>query len=260
MLTFSHSGTTGDVFHACSVIKYLGGGILYLKLHNMDRMIQEKLGWPDAGVHSGRMTQHDFDIMKEFIEHQPYIHSFRVWNGEHIDHDLDEMARHHETGVFPRNFPNQYAKSQGLDFMDPKLVEQLQMRPYMECREPIVIKDRPIVIFRGPRYQEGNELLSEQWQEWINWGLCDQANFIGLPSDHQWFCDTFKVNVPHYVTETYMDMARIMQGAEMVITSMSSPQAMAQALGKTVWIETRKNVTMERLECNYPWRINNFYF
>lgn len=258
MKTFSHSGTTGDVFNSLSVVKALGGGKLYLKLHNMDRMIQEKLGWGGAGFHSGRMTQTDFDSMKEFIEHQPYISSFEVWNGEPVDYDLDEMARHHEIGVFPRNFPNQYAKAVGLDIETNKLA--LQVRPYMECREPIKVPNRPIVIFRGQRYQDGNEILSQQWKEWLDWGLAEQAVFIGLPAEHEWFCNTFNVTVPYYQTPTFMDMARVIQGCEMLITSMSSPCAVGLALGKTMWIETRKNETMERLEVNYPFRTNIFYF
>lgn len=258
MLTFSHSGTTGDVFNAMSVIKILGGGKLYLKLYNMDQMIQEKLGWANAGFHSGRMSQEDFDAMKAFIEHQPYIDSFEVWDGQHIDYDLDEMARHHEVGVFPRNFPNQYASACNLSIDEHK--EALQMRPYMECREPIKVPNRPIVIFRGQRYQDGNELVSPQWKEWIDWGLADQAVFIGLPAEHKWFCETFNVQVPYYPTPTFMDMAQVISGSEMLITSMSSPCAVGLALGKTMWIETRKNETMDRLEVNYPYRTNIFYF
>lgn len=256
--TFSHSGTTGDVFNAMSVVKALGGGHLYLKLNHLAKAVREKLGWDIDPIHTGRMTQHDFDIMKEFILHQPYITGFTVWNGEHIDHDFDEMALHHETGVFPRNFPNQYAKSQGLNLEEYKTI--LQKLPYMECREPIKIQDRPFVIFRGERYQSGNDTLSKQWKEWIDWGLLDRSVFVGLPNDHQWFCKVFNVEVPHYQTPTFMDMARVMQGSEMVITSMSSPCAMGLALGKTMWIETRKNEPHNRLEVNYPYRMNVFYF
>ena len=44
-------------------------GDFYLKLNDLDRVIQQYLGWPDAGRHSGRMSQEDFDAMEELIKH-----------------------------------------------------------------------------------------------------------------------------------------------------------------------------------------------
>ena len=44
MTTFSHSGTTGDTFSSCVAVKILGGGDVYLRLGNLKKMIQEKLG------------------------------------------------------------------------------------------------------------------------------------------------------------------------------------------------------------------------
>jgi hypothetical protein len=258
MLTFSHSGGSGDIFLALSSVKALGGGHFYIKLRNMDRVVQEYMGWPNAGVHAGRMTEHDIEVMREFIEHQPYITGCSIWAGEPVDYDLDRMAAGHHIPDFPRNFPNLYARTVGLD--PTQMVKQLQIEPWMECREPVKIPGKPVAVFRGPRYQEGNEIHSEQWQEWIDWGLCDQAFYIGLPQDHQWFCDVFKVNIHHHVTPTFWDMARAIAGSEMLITSMSSPCAVGLALGKTMWIETRKNIEMERLEVNFPWRTNVFYF
>jgi len=258
MLTFSHSGTTGDVFNSLSVVRALGGGHLYLKLNNLEAMVREKLGWGDVGVHRGRMTQHDFEAMREFILHQPYITGFTVWAGEPVDYDLDEAARHHETGVFPRNFANQYARALNMD-LDANL-KALQIEAYMECREAVKIPGRPFVVFRGSRYQEGNAVESPQWRSWLDWGLAEQAVFIGLEADHTWFTSSMGVDIPHYITPTFMDMARVIQGSEMLITSMSSPCAVGLALGKTMWIETRKNETLERLEVNYPWRPNIFYF
>jgi len=258
MTTFCHSGSTGDVFTSLATVKALGGGDFYLKLHNMDGVVQKYMGWPNAGIHSGRMTPKDFEDMREFMEHQPYITSFKIWQGEHIDYDMDSMAGGHHIPDFPRNFTNLYSRAVGLD--PTTHIKELQIQPWMECRDPLKIPGKPIVVFRGPRYQEGNEMVSAQWKEWIDWGLCEQAVFIGLAQDHQWFCDVFGVNIEHHVTPTFWDMARVVSGSEMLITSMSSPCAVGLALGKTMWIETRKNIELERLEVNFPWRTNVFYF
>ena len=85
MPTFSHSGSTGDTFCAMVIPKILGGGDVYLRMNNIQKMIFEKLGWPDAGRHNGRMTAEDYEVMRELMLHQPYIHKFEIHRGEQID-------------------------------------------------------------------------------------------------------------------------------------------------------------------------------
>jgi hypothetical protein len=258
MASFSHSGTTGDTFCSLVAAKILGGGEFYLKLHNLDNVIQEKLGWANAGRHSGRMTMDDYESMRELMLHQPYITKFEPWNGEHIDYELENAALHLETNCLPRNFSNQHARAQNIDI--DYNIRQLQMDPWMECREPRRIPGRPIVVFRGPNYQDGNELQSKVWQSLIDRGLSEQGVFVGLEEDHHWFEETFKFQIPHYRTPDYMELARVIQGSELFISSMSSPSALALCLGKTMWLETRKNEPWERHEYNYPFRLNIRYF
>ena len=260
MTTFSHSGTTGDTFSSMVAVKILGGGEVYLKLNNLENMLREKLGWgiAEGDRHKGRMTEHDYEIMREFMLHQKYITDFKPWKGEHIDYELENAASHLETNRFPRNFPNQHALAQGID-MDLHYRE-LQVEPYMECREVRKFPGRPIVISRAPHYQNGNQLDSPVWRDMIDRGLCDQAVYVGLESEHAWFEDCFKVRVPHYRTPDFMELARVIQGSELFVCSMSAPCALALAIGKTMWVETRKNVPFERLEINYPGRMNIRYF
>ena len=260
MTTFSHSGTTGDTFSSMIAVKILGGGDVYLKLNNLENMLREKLGWGlnPGDRHHGRMTEHDYEIMREFMLHQPYINSFNPWKGEKIDYELENAALHLETGSHQRNFPNQHALANGIDPV--KYFNELQIYPHMECREVRKFPGRPIVINRTPHYQNGNELLSPKWKSLVDRGLSEQAVFVGLPSEHEWFEETFKMRVPHYRTPDFMELARVIQGSELFICSMSAPCALALALGKTMWIETRKNEPFERLEVNYPHRLNIEYF
>ena len=260
MRTFSHSGTTGDTFSSLSAVKILGGGDFYLKLHNLEPMIREKLGWPDVGRHKGRMTIEDYESIRDLMLHQPYINRFEPWNGQHIDHELENAALYLEPGVIPRNFPNQHARANNIDIVEN--FKQLQIEPYMECREPRSVPGRPIAVFRNPYYQDGNDLVSSTYLNLIERGLAEQAFYIGLDSDHAWFEDTFKIKIPHVPTPDFMEMARLIQGSELLITNMSSACALGLGLGKTMWIETRKlpTDTLERLETYYPYRINISYF
>ena len=259
MTTFSHSGTTGDTFCSLVIPKILGGGEFYLKLNNLEHVINTKLGWSNKGNrHEGRMTADDYEVMRELIQHQRYITKFEIWNGQEIDHELEDAYDHLETGFFPRNFSNQYALAAGIDCK--KHYKELQMMPWMECREPRTVPGRPIVIHRTPNYQEGNPVVSPRWQSFIDRGLVEQAVFVGQEVDHDYFENLYKVRVPHYRTPDWMELARIISGSEMMITSMGGPSALALSLGKTMLLESRKNETHERLEINYPARLNIQYF
>lgn len=258
MTSFSHSGTMGDTLNSMVAVKILGGGDVYLRLHNLDKVIQEKLNWPNAGRHSGKMRQEDFDQMEEFMLHQPYINNFKVWNGEDITYELENAASHLETGFFPRNFSNQHALANGID--TKYNFRQLQIDPWMECREPIKIPGRPIVVHRNMNYQDGNEARSKNWQTFCNRGLQDQGVFVGSEEEHAEFERQYEISIPHYRTENVMHLARIIQGGELFITCMGGPSAVALALGKTMMLEVRKNETFERLEINYPYRLNIQYF
>lgn len=258
MTTFCHSGSTGDTFCAMVSVKILGGGDVYLKLRNIQKMIQERLGWPDAGRHRDRMTEDDYEQMRELMLHQSYIHDFKPWNNEHIDYDLDDACYTHETGFFPRNFSNQHALASKIDPIYH--LRTLQIDPWIECQEERKFPGRPIVIHRSPNYQEGNPVVSPIWQDYINKGLADQAVFVGMEEDHAYFEETYKVSVPHYRTPDWMELARVIKGSELMITSMGGPSALCLCLGKTMRLESRKNITHERLEINYPNRINISYF
>jgi hypothetical protein len=204
------------------------------------------------------MTKDDFEQMRELMLHQSYVTDFKPWTGEHIDYELENAALHLETKIRPRNFSTQHAVAQGIDTVYHQ--RQLQMDPWMECREERKFPGRPIVIFRGPHYQDGNELRNPVWMDLIKNGLAEQAVYVGVDSDHAWFEETLKVKVPHYRTPDYMELARVIQGSELFISSMSSPSALALCLGKTMWLETRKNEPWERHEYNYPNRLNIRYF
>jgi hypothetical protein len=260
MSTFSHSGTTGDTFCSLVAAKILGGGEFYLKLNNLENTIKEKLGWslPPDNRHAGRMTMDDYESMRDLMLHQSYITDFKPWNGEHIDYELENAALHLETKSRPRNFSNQHAEAQSID--TDYYMRQLQMDPWLECREVRKFPGRPIVIFRGPHYQDGNELVSPTWKRLINNGLCENAVYVGLESEHAWFEETFKCFVPHYRTPDMMELARVIQGSELFVSSMSSPSAIALCLGKTMMLEIRKNEPFERHEYNYPMRHNISYF
>lgn len=259
MTTFSHSGSTGDVFSSLSVFQILGGGHFYLRLNNMDANTR-RLGWPGAGRHSGRMTQEDFDSLAPLMRIQPNMQSFEVWQGQSIDHAFEDQIWHHNPPGWPRSFSRQYAATVGLDIAQH--ARALDIDPFLFVDKSYKVPGRPILVARNPWYLDGvaDPAKVEAWQTWIEMGLCDQAFYCGLPEEHAWFETTMQVKIPYVTTENCLELARYMQGAEMVIANQSMPGTMAVSMGKTCWIETRKNTTLENNEIYYPYKLNAHYF
>jgi hypothetical protein len=258
MSSFSHSGSTGDVFSSLALVRALGGGEYYLKLHNMDN-VAALIGW-GAGRHSGRMTQGDFDFLAPIMEIQDCLTKFAAWNNEAIDYEFEKAVYHHQIPHWPRNFANQYATALNVDV--EKHFRTLQIEPYVEVDKPTVIPGKPICISRNPFYLEGVPDVTkvDEWINWIERDLTEQAFFVGLPSDHAWFEDTMKVKVQYVPTSDGLELARLIAGAKMMIGNQSMPATLALGIGTTLWIETRKNVELEKNEIFYPYRSNVMYF
>jgi hypothetical protein len=259
MTTYSHSGSTGDVFSSLAVVQILGTGEYYLRLNNMDAVAQS-IGWPGAGRHSGRMTQRDFDVLEPLMSIQPKVTKFAVWQGEAIDYEFERQARHHNPPGWPRSFSRQYADACGLNI--EQYHRELDIQPFLFADKATTVPGRPICVSRNEWYLDGvaDPGQVEAWRTWIDYGLEEQAFYVGLEREHAWFCDTLKINIPHVKTEDCLDLARLMQGAEMVIANQSMPGTMAVSMGKSVWIETRKNTPLENNEIYYPYRVNANYF
>ena len=257
--TFSHSGSTGDVISSIAVVNILGGGDYYLRLNNMDN-IARSIGWGNAGRHSGRMTQADFDFLSPLMSIQPMISAFRPWNGEHIDYEFEKAAHHHNPPGWPRSFTRQYADAMGLDLESNHLA--LDVHAFLHVDARYTVPNRPIMIARNKWYLDGvpDPSKVEAWDVWIESGIADQAFYCGLVEEHAWFCDTMKIDIPHIKTENALELARYMNGAEMVIANQSLAGTMAVSMGKTCWIETRKNTPLTNNEIYYPYKVNAHYF
>jgi len=130
--------------------------------------------------------------------------------------------------------------------------------------EPIRIPGRPVVINRTGRYLRGSDPMPEMWVKWVNEGLDQVAVFLGTQEECDTFNQQFKCKVPYKPVTDMLEMARIIQGSEMVIANQSPIMAIAIGLGKTFWSETRKD--WETFRSPHGWgdvwfpRVNGNYF
>ena len=259
MSSFTHSGTTGDTFSSLAVVRCLGGGDYYLRMDNLDN-ITRSLGWGTAGIHSGRMRKIDYEFLAPIMKIQSCISSFEIWNNEPVDYELEKCAYHMQDDIWPRNFANWYAQAMKLDL--EKYKRTLQIDPYVDVDKPTSIPGRPVCISRNKHHTDGITDLNnvEEWTNWFERGLADQCFFVGLPEEHAWFEETMKIKVHYEPTSDGLALARLIAGSKMMIGNQSMPATLALGIGTTLWVEVRKNTSLELNEMMYPFRSNVSYF
>lgn len=247
-LQFSHSGTFGDIVYSLNIVKHLGGGDYFLRLHNIDNMARETFGpHANAGEHSGEMSKEQFDSLVTFMEAQPYINSFKVYNGEHIDHALEYSGR--EIVKRQGNYTWGYARAAGVN--PNEHYHEFMLQPWLTVPEPIRIPDKPIVVNWLNRHRYGCEAMPRGMVEMLRRGLTDVAVFVGLPHQHEAFEKHFNVKIEHYETDDVLEVAQVIAGCEQFIGTQSMCLSIAVGLGKTYLCECRKDVPPEQNECYF---------
>jgi hypothetical protein len=244
MNKFKHSGAFGDLIYSLPIVKHFGGGEFYLHLNQIDWIGSYYYNSTPNPFHQGRLTEQDYDFMKSFMSVQSYIEKFDVMQPQtEITHNLDRFRP-----VFvghPGNYVDTY--SSVFNITDVDLVNSIRNTPWLTVPEPIKIKDRPVVINRTSRWTPSQ--LPNQWKEWKNMGMENQAVFVGLEKEYQEFKSIMGWDIPHYITENMLDLAQVIAGSDMFIGNQSVALSLAVGLGVNVCCEHRTDIPLERNEC-----------
>jgi len=256
--------TFGDIIWQLCVIKMLGGGNLYLKLNALDEWCRRVMGWQNAGPHSGRLTQKDYDFIAPLLKAQDYLKEVAVWNGQSDDYPiLGDHFKFHKGERWQGNQTECYALALGWDIHDPIINSQLNHEPWLTPVEPIRIPGKYIAIHRADRYNYNGD-PSPEWQTFIQQGLSETGFFLGTDKEHAAFEQLFGIKIYHQKVSDLLEMARYIQGAEFFVGNQSVHNSIAYGLGKSYWLEIRKDyehtVTRHGYGDNWFPRINGYYF
>jgi hypothetical protein len=218
MKTFKHSGDLGDIIYSLPTIRALGGGILYL---DPNGGADEELIRRQCPEGKTKLDKGKIDFLKPILEAQPYIKEVRYWGGEPVTHNLNE---------FRITFGNPNKRSPTSNLSDCHL-ERFNLpfsetdSPWLNVTEKIKLS-RPVVISRGPRVQGGYGRLNA-----MKMNLRNDAIFVGLPKEHEFFEWTFDIKIPYHKTETVMELAAVINGADVFIGNSSFPLSLAIGMG-----------------------------
>ena len=218
MKTFKHSGDLGDIIYSLPTIRALGGGILYLDPNGGESDPHIKRQCVDGKT---RLNKNTIDFISPLLKLQPYIEDVRYWEGQSITHNLDE---------FRQKFNDPYKRSKTSNLADLHL-EQFKL-PFSEVETPWLHVEgetklhKKIIISRSPRVQGGFGFLNAN-----KFFLRDNAIFVGLPKEHDFFEWTFGVNIDYHKTDTLLDLFKVIKGAELFIGNSSFPLSLAIGMG-----------------------------
>lgn len=203
--TFKHSGDLGDLWYSLPVIRFLGGGRVYLNPKGLPTKKSD-------GTASG-FNEDLIKLCVPLLEAQPYITKSGVWRTESIAVDLDYF-RHRLNTTFNLCQKILAAFSVPAKEMNTK---------WIECDEKKIAK---YIFARSFRYR--NEKMD--YTELVKLYKKD-AVFVGLPYEHQDFSERFG-DIPYYPVKDFLEMAEVINGSEKFIGNQSSPMALAVGLFK----------------------------
>jgi hypothetical protein len=230
-MTFKHSGDLGDIIYALPAIRALGGGVLMLDPEGgrNEPLCDDKIR---KGTH---LDAARIELLRPLLMRQPYIRDVVLWSGQPFDHNLDEFRRYVGDGC--ENLADSHLVAFGLPSSE-------RDRPWLDVGDPITIPDRRIVIHRSVRHQGNFGFWYTNAQQ-----LVDRAVFVGVPKEHEIFEYTFEVKIPYHHTADFLELARVIAGAEHFVGNASFPHALAQAMH-----HPRITLEFNRMGCNVIFR------
>lgn len=196
MKTFLHSGDRGDSIYSLPVIRDNGPGILCVADKPWTNPITP---WIESA--------------RKLIEAQPYISALKIHQGEAINHDFSTFRKigHHQG----RTIAELHATWTRLpcDINKPWLTV-----------EPNPDTAGKIVVNRTPRYN--NEFFP--WKRLVD-TFSEDMVFIGLPQEHQAFCDQYG-KVPYLPTNDLYEVAAAIAASEVYMANQSVGYAICEGL------------------------------
>ena len=254
---FKHSGTLGDIVYAMSLVKHFGGGHFYLHLDQIDWVVKHYYGGTPDPFHQGRMTQQDYEFMRDFMLAQDYITGFDILDPQRaeITHNLDRFRP-----LFvghPGNYVDIYAEAFAIRDSETKTL--LRDTAWLTVPQAQDLGERNIVINRTARWVSKD--LSPAWADLREQGAEARGRFVGLESEYAAFVAHTGWNDLEYTpTKNMLELASVIAGADQFIGNQSVALSLAIGLGINYACEARQDLPLERNECYFPQHPNGDYF
>ena len=208
-VTFVHSGHIGDIIAFIPIYRALQGSFLLV----MDA---------DWGA---PMTGYKYDSLKPLLDDQG-IESSMTSDGRSIDYDMSNWRECYKHEISLMDSQARYVNLVPRESGHMTITE-----PWIKVEADPLTKGR-VIFNRSSRYW--NEMFP--WKDVVNF-FSDRALFIGAEYEYDDFIHRFG-NVEYYKTESCLDVAKAIEGADFYVGNQSSAFWIAAALRKPLLQET----------------------
>jgi|TARA_Y100000310_G_scaffold138620_1_gene137598 hypothetical protein len=221
--TFVIGGDMGDVIHHLLFIKKLGGHTYHIDPSGGEDYIRE--GY--IKNMSGKFNLDKALFLLPLLKEQSYLKDVDLYSGKtsksYQIYDVN-VSEFHKDDLGIKNLVYFHAKKYNLDIKDLN-------EPWLEVTEPIEVdSNRDIVINRTLRYR-GNDNHYYFNREKLN----ERAVFVGIDEEYRDFVNRFGcAKIPCVVTNTSLELARVIKGHKHFIGNGSLAASIAIGLGLNI--------------------------
>lgn len=216
-MNYFHSGDLGDVLYALPSMRELGRGDLYL----------------NSRPWTAKMTEARAAVLRPLLEAQDYVGQVIHGDAPAGEHFVN-FSTFRNGGIFF-----------GLNLMEHQsewVNANASPEPWLKVSPSARARGR-VVCHRSPRYQN----------PYFRWDLIGEAFgtkmlFVGMPHEVEELRRVTKVHAEYEITQDYLELAKLIAGADLFIGNQSSPMALAIGLGVPFIQETCLWIP----DCIYP--------
>jgi hypothetical protein len=208
---FFSAGDLGDIIALLPSIRHMGGGHIVIGE-------REKTG-TGPGYCRESMKGDRFDAIKPLLEAQSYVRSVSWGDCPDGAHDMSFFR--HTPPRRQENIATWQARHLGL--------QNVSLEKWLNVPNPI---PGPVVFARSARYHNPRFPIH---------GYCDRYNnavFVGSAAEHQAFEEVALRKIPHRKTADLLELARVLAGAERVISNQTCAWWIAAGLDRPLVQET----------------------
>lgn len=148
-----------------------------------------------------------FEALKPLLLSQDYIEDFRVWDGEAVHVDMDILRQRDTT--MPYGQINRWPFYIWPDMACDLSEQCLHVNPISGYSDKILIN-------RTERYT--NMLIDYSFLK--KYG--DKVLFVGLPKEHEIFCEQHRIEIPHLQLSNFLELARAISCCKLYIGNQSA--------------------------------------
>jgi hypothetical protein len=217
---FSSAGDCGDVIYCLPAVKALGGGAIRL--------------FP-AGYTTARMTPEAAQSLAALLRCQPYVSDCSYAEGPEGT-DLDAWRRQYRSYL---NISDMACAALGVP-------PQPREEPWLTMPRPR--KAARVLFHRSARYHNWSFPWGRAYEKYGR-----ETAVVGTPEEHRDFC-AYLGPLPYVPTPTFLDLAEVVAGCDLLVANQSAPMAVALGLGRPVVQEVclmAPNCFWERRNASY---------